>query len=317
MRAFHRVLFQLLFRQNLHVCHNLCFLSYILQLENENRQLRSRLEQAEKTISEMGNQMELQKTRTRQLIAGWKLKLEEGEDKMAAHSKEKDEQLASLLSQLMFFEGCLKKEREEIMEEIKSKNVKIHDLEKTVKHQKRQIDALNRANERLLTSLHDTMNGRTGDDGEESDDSSASASSSGSHSSVNDSRHHGSSPNTQVASHVKMARRKASMPAAFTMRVPNGSSTPIISNQNNHRPLRQRKTAGLNGVPSLNQFSSDSASPESPRRRVRFDPGVQNNNSGEDSHSGEEMTKKAGRLRKISLPAYRLPTDEEGSIRYF
>ena len=291
-----------------------------MQLENENRQLRSKLEQAETTISEMGNQMELQKTRTRQLIAGWKLKLEEGEDKMAAHSKEKDEQLASLLSQLMFFEGCLKKEREEIMEEIKSKNVKIYDLEKTVKHQKRQIDALNRANERLLTSLHDTVNGRTGDDGEESDDSSSSNSSSGSHSS-NDSRgSHGSSANSQVSSHIKMARRKASMPAAFTMRVPNGSSTPIISNHNNHRPLRQRKNAGLNGIPvipSLNQFSSDSASPESPRRRVRFDPGVQNNNSGEDSHSGEEMTKKAGRLRKISLPAYRLPTDEEGSIRYF
>ncbi|XP_072014624.1 uncharacterized protein [Amphiura filiformis] len=273
------------------------------KLENENRQLRSRLEQSEHTMSEMSHQMELQKSRTRQLIAGWKIKLQEGEDKMVAHSKEKDDQLASLLSQLMYFEGCLKREREDITEELLSKTVKISDLEKTVKHQKKQIDALNRANERLLTSLHDTMNGRTGDASDESssdDDSSSS-----------------SSNNSPVP---MMVRRKASMPAAVTLtKLTNGN----ISNYS--RP-RQRKGVANGSTPTIHivhvdspdqQLSSDSTSPELTRRRVHFEPHLQNNNRGEDTDSDENKRKRNVRLRKISLPAYRLPSDEEGSIRYF
>lgn len=288
-----------------------------LQLENENHQLRARLEQAEHTVAEMAHQMELQKTSCRQLIAGWKLKLQEGEEKLTAHSSEKDTQLSNLLSQLMYFEGNLKRERAGIEEEMNRKNARIQELDKTVKHQQKQIDALNRANERLLTSLHQTLevnNHHSPDDDSESEETSSDSS----HDSCPSSS---GTPTTFNPIPLVARSRKVSMPALMS----NGMPPPSMMNHHRrHRPSRpvsvlqqkQRQNLVANGGLS----SPASSSPDAPRRRVRFGPDVETSTKdeevAEDTDSDNEM-KKRGRLRKISLPAYRLPTDEEGSIRYF
>ncbi|XP_033643225.1 uncharacterized protein LOC117303196 [Asterias rubens] len=269
------------------------------KLEKEISVLHNRLREAHGIIDDMGKQMELQKTRTRQLIAGWKIRLEEGDEKVLKCSREKDTQFTDLVSELMFIEGCLKKERKEIVEKLSKKDSKIKELETTVRKQQRQIDALNKANEKLLGSLHDMSL--------ESPDTSPFTSPRPSPPPSPIPEYHpdqthengrgGHNPHMDQFMEMRSSpRHRAStvgfMPSRRRKGFPNGS---ILATNNNEPPQ--------NSHPH-------------PPHRVRFQDEVFEEEEPTDSQFSIEPTDPRIR-RKISLPAYRLPTDDEDSIRFF
>ncbi|XP_022085267.1 uncharacterized protein LOC110976370 [Acanthaster planci] len=269
------------------------------KLEKEIGVLKRRLRDANDIIEDMGRRMELQKTRTRQLITGWKLRLQEGDEKVLQVAQEKDAQLTELVSELMFIEGCLKKERKEILEKLNKRDSKIRQLEQTVKKQQRQIDALNKANEKLLGSLHEIRL--------ETPDSSPSPSP------VPDSTpeeepcvENGERPhNPHLTQFLRpegmVPRQRAStvelLPSLRRDRrrgIPNGS---ILAHNNNKSHLE----------PDPHH--------QPQQHRVRFQDEVfEEGLPRKDCLDVEPVDM---RIRKISLPAYRLPTDDEDSIRFF
>ncbi|XP_038063634.1 uncharacterized protein LOC119734288 isoform X2 [Patiria miniata] len=249
----------------------------------------------------MGRQMELQKTRTRQVIAGWKLRLQEGDEKVIQVAREKDEQFTELVSELMFIEGCLKKERREIVEKLNKRDLKIKQLEQTVKKQQKQIHALNKANEKLIGSLHDIRL--------ETPDSSPSPSpvpDSGPEEEPcmeNGEGLHSPHLGQFLRPGGMVPRQRASTVELLPSRrdrdrrrgIPNGS---ILAPNNNNKP----------------QLDSDPHQ-QPHQHRVRFQDEVfEEDSPRKDFLDVEPMDM---RIRKISLPAYRLPTDEEDSIRFF
>ena len=237
--------------------------------------------------------MELQKTRTRQLIAGWKIRLQEGDEKVIKCAREKDVQFTELVSELMFIEGCLKKERKDIVEKLNKRDSRIKELESTVKKQQRQIDALNKANENLLGSLHDMRL--------ESPDPSPCPSPPTSpipeyrHEETQENGREPHNPHMNQFLQVRAPRQRASTvgltPSRRRKGFPNGS---ILAQNNNNDPLQH---------------------PNYHPHRVRFQDEVFDEEKPTDNQFEVEASDL--RIRKISLPAYRLPTDDEDSIRFF
>lgn len=279
---------------------SLSFLSLCVQLESEVKLLREKLASAQQTLGEMGHQMDLQKKGTRQLLAGWKLKLEESEDKVMSQVHEKDSQFTDLISDLMYFEGCLKRERQEIVSKLGDKDRRIRELERHVMKQEKQINALNKANEKLISSLHDTrgMSFPMSED----DRSNGAKSSDDSHHDESSSSHDNSSETERVSSPSPM----------MSSRRPNGRRVTVHTG-----PTSQQQ----GGMRHLN---NNTIKPDSPtngnQHRVRFVDDVINDLGSSRPRKGFLMkTEDRSKARKISLPAYRLPVPNEGdeNVRFF
>ncbi|XP_041481002.1 uncharacterized protein LOC121428455 isoform X2 [Lytechinus variegatus] len=270
----------------------------LIKLESEVKLLREKLAAAQTTLGEMGHQMDLQKTRTRQLLAGWKLKLEESEDKIMSQAHEKDSQFTDLISDLMYFEGCLKRERQEIVSKLGDKDRRIRELERQVMKQEKQINALNKANEKLISSLHDTRGMSMSED----DRSNGAKSSDDSHHDESSSSHDNSSETERVSSPSPM----------MSSRRPNGRRCTVHTG-----PTSQQ----VSGIRHLNNNTIKAGSPTNGHQhRVRFVDDVVNDLSASRPRKGFLMkTEDRSKARKISLPAYRLPVPNEGdeNIRFF
>ncbi|XP_070582017.1 ras GTPase-activating protein nGAP-like [Ptychodera flava] len=117
------------------------------QLEHEIRTLKEKLEAADETITLDKKQMEMQKIRTKQLIASWKLRLEEGEQKIAKQAQQMDNDMKEIVSNLMFLEGELRKEQRTIVKKLVEKD-------KVIARQEQKINALNSANLKLVEALN-------------------------------------------------------------------------------------------------------------------------------------------------------------------
>ncbi|XP_002732385.1 disabled homolog 2-interacting protein-like [Saccoglossus kowalevskii] len=123
------------------------------QLLQEIETLRKKLGAANSTIEQTNQQMELQKIRTRQLIAAWRLRLDEGDDKLARESKRRDTEMKEVTSKLMYLEGALRKEQRSIINMLSEKD-------KLIGNQQRQINSITTANVRLMDALNKLRNDR-------------------------------------------------------------------------------------------------------------------------------------------------------------
>ncbi|XP_077986595.1 disabled homolog 2-interacting protein-like [Glandiceps talaboti] len=121
------------------------------QLQQEVDSLKEKLETANRTIEQFTKQMEMQKNGTKQLIAAWKLRLEEGEQKLAQQTKERDNEMREIISNLMFLEGNLRKEQQTIMKRLNEKD-------KIIEKQEKRINSLNSANIKLVEALNKIRN---------------------------------------------------------------------------------------------------------------------------------------------------------------
>ena len=75
------------------------------QLEQEIVTLKRNLKQAQTTVDRTHAHMELQKSRTRQLISAWKQRLEDGEEQLQRHRGYLDNQMKAIATELFRFEG--------------------------------------------------------------------------------------------------------------------------------------------------------------------------------------------------------------------
>ena len=236
--------------------------------------------------------MDLQKTRTRQLLAGWKIKLEESEDKVVMQAQEKDIQFTDLISDLMYFEGCLKRERQDIVVKMSDKDRRIRELERLVQKQEKQINALNKANEKLLSSLHDTR--------EMAEEERMNSAKSSDESHLDESSSHDNSSETE---------QPAAPSPVMSSRRQNGRRTtvhagPVISSVRNH---------------NNNTVKSSSPTNNGHQHRVRFMDDVVTQMSPSQPRKAFLKMEDRSKARKISLPAYRLPVgnDTDENVRFF
>ncbi|XP_072177134.1 uncharacterized protein [Diadema setosum] len=266
------------------------------QLENEVKLLREKLSSAQQTLGEMGHQMDLQKTRTRQLLAGWKIKLEESEDKVMTQAQEKDRQFTDLISDLMYFEGCLKKERQEILTQMDDKDRKIRELQRLVHRQEKQISALNRANEKLISSLH------------------------------GDTRETAMSEEERYSSSAKSSDDVSSLDTSSEAESVRATPSPIMSSrrQNGRRCTVQMGSDAVSPAKHNNNNVIKSTSPTNGHQhRVRFVDDVVADVVADLRLSrpkkGFLKMEDRSKARKISLPAYRLPATNESDqeVRFF
>ncbi|XP_033122061.1 golgin subfamily A member 8C-like isoform X2 [Anneissia japonica] len=227
--------------------------NHVALLQRELKQLEYKLKQANDQVAELTKRLEMQSSKTRQLIAGWKLELQDRENSLDKQLKEKDKQLNDICAELIHFEATLKKERNSIVQQLNEKDKKIKEQDRRIKEQEKHIKALNSANERLLESLHESRVS--------------------------------SSPPSSPASPSSLS----SSPSATS---PSG-----LLNNNNIVFSPHYKHIRHNG---------NTSSP----RTVRFSEDVR------DNEEKKPTPKSAIRIRKISLPAYRLPEDEEDIVRY-
>ncbi len=115
----------------------------------EIKALKRKLKIAETIISNTKVQMELQRVRTRQLITGWKLRLNQGEEHLNTHKKVLDEQMKRIVSELYFFEGKLRKEKIQIQADI-------NERDRVIEQQQEIINKLLQANYNLTRAFKST-----------------------------------------------------------------------------------------------------------------------------------------------------------------
>ena len=77
-------------------------------------------------------QRNLEKTRTAQIVAAWRSRLDEAEDVMRQLRQSRDEEMKTLLSKLLFFEGTLRREQKHIITEMDEKDRIIENLRKII-----------------------------------------------------------------------------------------------------------------------------------------------------------------------------------------
>ncbi|XP_071948130.1 uncharacterized protein [Antedon mediterranea] len=252
--------------------------NHVALLQREIKHLEYKLRQRNDQVEDLTKRLEMQSSKTKQLIAGWKLQLQDKENTLEKQLQEKDTQLNHICAELIHFEATLKRERSCIVNQLNERDRKIKEQNRRIKEQEREIKALNSANERLLESLH------------ESRISSSPPSSPASPSSLS------SSP--PVMSPTSPAAMFSTSPAMFsTSPVKSPTSPPgVLLNNNDVFPTKYTHI----------RHTGRSSSP----RTVRFSEDVL------DNEEKKVTPKPAIRVRKISLPAYRLPENEEDIVRY-
>ncbi|XP_071821391.1 uncharacterized protein [Apostichopus japonicus] len=287
------------------------------QCEEEIKDLRYRLELAERKNTELSQQLELQNTQNKQLLLEWKLKLDASNDLIAAQAKERDQQLSEITSDLFYFESWLLKKNKGTKTAFTKKHKQIQELERKVKHQDKQINALNRANERLLTSLHDLRDNyeerkRGSVSGYDSDDT------------LCEKDNSVTGVEMPVRSHELDKGRDIPTTSARVIHGhhQNGFSqnnrlnVPSSSSQIRLVKGRTRKLSDLNGRAPCTLYNLNTNNiplPRSPQlsNRFRYKPEVTEIQE-EDEKEAIDIVKPILKLRKISLPAYHLPiTDDE------
>lgn len=315
--------------------------------QEDTGELKAKLQRLERENAELTQKLELQKEHTKQLLLGPGTKVGGTNvpyDVIVQQARERDQQLSEISSDLMYFESCILRTREKSKIALAEKIKQIKELKRTVKHQEKQINALNRANENLISSLHDLKDNY---DEQKKRDSLSRYNS--------DDHMCGEQPPT-FSSISPCGTRGVSSRVAPVVRCgvhctngveyQNGDHTDRTVNNNNHKHVQN----GINQqndkfltVPSLSQVNSNNrrtrklsdinhrspstlynmntntiALPRSPQQshRLRFTPDVKKIRE-EEEDEGErketlEIVKPVLKLRKISLPAYRLPiTDDD------
>ena len=132
--------------------HKLCINSFteshcpVFQMKEEVDALRAHLRSSQVSLDKAGSQLVLQRLRTQQLVDSWKVKLGEAEERMRKQRRQRDKELGEITSQLLFFEGQLKKEQSEIKSMIAEKN-------KIIDTQRKKILELTAANNKLAEAM--------------------------------------------------------------------------------------------------------------------------------------------------------------------
>ena len=115
-------------------------------MEEEILTLRRQLAEAEERSLNAEQQLSLQKSRTQQLIAAWKVRLEENTELMKHFRQQKDTEMKAITSSLLLFEGQLQREQKQISHILFSKD-------KCIRQQRDIIKQLKKENEALKNSL--------------------------------------------------------------------------------------------------------------------------------------------------------------------
>ncbi|KAJ8039536.1 Ras GTPase-activating protein nGAP [Holothuria leucospilota] len=284
------------------------------QEQEEIQELRERLERAERRNAELSEQLKMHKLHTKQLLLGWELKVKTSNDIITSQARERDHQLTEIASDLLYFESCLLKHRTKAKEKLTEKNRKISELQRKSKHQEKQINALNNANERLLASLHEIresyedrkLDTVSGYDSEET---------------LCDNRDHmdrvqfvnGSTYNGDISGRER--ERESSSNVSLEILSAKQTGNPRFRNGRS----RTRKFSDVNVCSHLgNPYEMKTNGIALPRsqqqisHKVRFTPDVKEISEEEDRDKPNDIVKPVLKIRKISLPAYRLPiTDDE------
>ncbi|CAH1272017.1 RASAL2 [Branchiostoma lanceolatum] len=122
-------------------------------LRDEVSSLKDKLQATEESESTVRHQMDMQKKHTKQLMAAWKLRLQEGEDKLHRQKLENDKQLRDIAANLMFLEGQFQKEQKVIVGKLKHKDRLIEEKDRIIEQQQKTVEALKAANDRLVHGL--------------------------------------------------------------------------------------------------------------------------------------------------------------------
>lgn len=77
--------------------------------------LKEKLTETEDTVKKTQSNLRIQQTRTKQLISIWKTHVERNEQNLKRQGIQRDQQLGEVISQLLFFEGQLRKEQKRIV----------------------------------------------------------------------------------------------------------------------------------------------------------------------------------------------------------
>ena len=116
-------------------------------MEEEIGVLRNKLKAAQSTLERTRAEMHTQRMRTRQLVMAWKHRLQQKEDKLRKERIQRDRELQEISQQLLFFEGQLKQEQQQIKTMLVEKDL-------VIKSQNGRIRELTDANTKLTVAIH-------------------------------------------------------------------------------------------------------------------------------------------------------------------
>ena len=146
-----------------YVCIVLYFINFIIyctslyiQVDLEIESLREKLNKARFALSQTQTQMELHRIRTRQVVMAWRIRIHEAEERLRLQRREHDSELNDITAQLLFFEGQLKREQQDI-------RAMLNDKDKLIEQQQAKISELRKINADLQRELENVNKALAGD----------------------------------------------------------------------------------------------------------------------------------------------------------
>ncbi|XP_064615908.1 uncharacterized protein LOC135480084 [Liolophura sinensis] len=118
------------------------------QLQEDVTVLKKKLMETEEMVKKTQSNLRLQQTRTKQLISIWKTHVERNEQNLKRQGMQRDQQLGEVISQLLFFEGQLRKEQKRIVSLLAEKD-------SIIQQQEVQIQELALTNSKLMQAFGD------------------------------------------------------------------------------------------------------------------------------------------------------------------